>query len=197
MWLCIGFCATRGRQARQQVQALELSLALGGLQLLPLNQHRASLHQLPKGRLQPTCSPPAASSPRHCGPQVCKRWRALLNSRAAVGALWGELVLDFGHELITSVHTPVAWSNRRPGDEEFRAAFAATRLDAHRMLEFVRERKGAIRKLALMHSEGYWAGERGGLGPCFSEGRRAQHNWAKRVASVWRGGWRGVQYGRS
>lgn len=218
--------------------------------------------------------------------QVCQRWRALLRSKAALAVLWEELVLDFGHELITSVHTPVAWSDRRcagargggprqawgpqragaagegtsrlmqsaapvaaspsaavhsairylvrtwharvggqggwgksrwspacqetlcvsfslprPGDEEFRAAFAATRLNAHRILEFVRERRGCIRKLVLMHSEGYWAGGGGALGGAarractglqpalcplggagVSEPRQSQWRWQKKVA---------------
>ncbi len=38
--------------------------------------------------------------------------------------LWREVIIDFGHELITAVHTPIAWSDRRPSDEEFRCASA-------------------------------------------------------------------------
>ncbi|GAB4823973.1 hypothetical protein N2152v2_011019 [Parachlorella kessleri] len=91
--------------------------------------------------------------------QVCKRWRQLLQKDSSQEVLWESLVIDFGHELVTSVHTPVAWTNSRPSDEEFRAAFAATRLDAARMAEFVRLRRRCIRSLCLMHSEGYWAEE--------------------------------------
>lgn len=89
--------------------------------------------------------------------QVSKRWRDLLMSPSAQPFLWKSLIIDFSHELITSVHTPVAWSNQRPDDTEFRTAFSTTRLNAYRMIEFARMRKEYIQKLVLMHSEGYWA----------------------------------------
>ncbi len=44
---------------------------------------------------------------------MCRRWRGLLQKETSQEMLWQELVIDFGHELITSVHTPVAWSDRR------------------------------------------------------------------------------------
>ncbi len=56
------------------------------------------------------------------------------------------------------MHTPIAWSDRRPSDEEFRSSFAATRLSAARMLAFVEERAACCRRLVLMNSEGYWSG---------------------------------------
>lgn len=56
------------------------------------------------------------------------------------------------------MHTPIAWSDRRPSDEEFRSSFAQTRLSAARMLRFVEERAGCVRRLVLMNSEGYWSG---------------------------------------
>jgi hypothetical protein len=33
--------------------------------------------------------------------QVCRYWKTVLEGPAALQALWGELVVDFGHELIT------------------------------------------------------------------------------------------------
>jgi hypothetical protein len=36
-------------------------------------------------------------------------------------------VVDFGHELITSIHTPLRWSSQRPTDDEFQEGFNATR----------------------------------------------------------------------
>ncbi|KAL4425880.1 hypothetical protein ABPG75_009896 [Micractinium tetrahymenae] len=89
--------------------------------------------------------------------QVCRHWKRLLESPAARQALWGELCIDFGHELITGVHVPVAWSDIRPTDEEFAAAFAAVRLQSHRLVEFVRARRGVLRSLTLANSEGYFS----------------------------------------
>ena len=54
--------------------------------------------------------------------QVCRRWKQVLTDPRARGQLWKEVIIDFGHELITAVHTPIAWSDRRPTDEEFRRA---------------------------------------------------------------------------
>jgi hypothetical protein len=66
-------------------------------------------------------------------------------------------VVDFGHELITAVHTPIRWSDRRPSDDDFRDAFAATKLSAARVLAFVRARAPSVRALVLANSEGYWS----------------------------------------
>ena len=36
--------------------------------------------------------------------QVCRRWKQVLTDpRAARGELWREVIIDFGHELITAV----------------------------------------------------------------------------------------------
>ena len=56
--------------------------------------------------------------------QVCKRWQSILKNPGLGSELWREVIIDFGHELITAVHTPIAWSDRRPSDEEFRCALA-------------------------------------------------------------------------
>ena len=66
-------------------------------------------------------------------------------------------MVDFGHELITAVHTPIRWSDRRPSDDDFRDAFAATKLSAARVLAFVRARAPSVRALVLANSEGYWS----------------------------------------
>lgn len=90
--------------------------------------------------------------------QVCRRWKQVLTNPATSNILWREVIIDFGHELITAVHTPIAWSDRRPSDEEFRESFSHTRLSAARMVHFVEERQSSIRRLVLMNSEGYWSG---------------------------------------
>lgn len=68
-------------------------------------------------------------------------------------------VADFGHELITAVHTPIVWSDRRPTDKEFRESFSATKLSAQKILDFMHERQSVIQKVVLTNSEGYWSGE--------------------------------------
>ena len=60
--------------------------------------------------------------------------------------------------LLAGVHVPVAWSDVRPTDEEFREAFASVRLRCHRVVDFVRARRAVLRRLVLTNSEGYWAG---------------------------------------
>jgi hypothetical protein len=89
--------------------------------------------------------------------QVCRRWRGALDSPSAQAGLWPEVVIDFGHELITAVHTPIQWSDVRPSDDDFRAAFTATRLCADRMVRFIAARSSAVRRLVLANSEGYWS----------------------------------------
>ena len=46
------------------------------------------------------CETPCDVAPPCCHVQVCKRWRSLLDSAPGRRALWGELVVDFGHELV-------------------------------------------------------------------------------------------------
>ena len=71
-----------------------------------------------------------------------------------------QVSINFGHELVTSVHTPVEWSDKRPSDEEFRSSFSMTQLSAARLLAFVRARAPHLRCLRLQNSEGYWSGAR-------------------------------------
>lgn len=71
-----------------------------------------------------------------------------------------DCLADFGHELITAVHTPIVWSDRRPTDKEFRDSFGATKLSAQKILDFMHQRQSVIQKVVLTNSEGYWSGER-------------------------------------
>lgn len=71
----------------------------------------------PSLRPAPMLGPRALPARRR---QVCRRWKALLDSPSGRQALWGSLVVDFGHELVTSVHTPIRWSEAQPTDDEFR-----------------------------------------------------------------------------
>lgn len=70
-----------------------------------------------------------------------------------------QVVIDFGQELVTSVHRPVKWSNERPCEEDFKAVFAETRISAQRIMQFVCQRQHIVRRLVLLNSEGYWSGE--------------------------------------
>lgn len=71
--------------------------------------------------------------------------------------LWEEIVVDFGHELITAVHTPIAWSDQRPGEEEFKESFSKAKLDAGRILSFLSKRRPSLKRVVLMNSEGYYS----------------------------------------
>ena len=71
--------------------------------------------------------------------------------------LWEEIVVDFGHELITAVHTPIAWSDQRPGEEEFKESFSKAKLDAGRILSFLGSRQSSLKRVVLMNSEGYYS----------------------------------------
>ena len=48
--------------------------------------------------------------------------------------LWRQLVIDFGHELVTAIHMPLMWSNERPNAEEYTAAFHRVSLSASKVL---------------------------------------------------------------
>ncbi len=112
----------------------------------------------------------APPEPGMCA-QVCRRWKQVLTNPLTSNELWREVIIDFGHELITAVHTPIAWSDRRPSDEEFRESFSHTRLSAARMVHFVEERQASIRRLVLMNSEGYWSGTRTAVADHFTIAR--------------------------
>ena len=71
--------------------------------------------------------------------------------------LWEEIVVDFGHELITAVHTPIAWSDQRPGEDEFKESFSKAKLDAGRILSFLGKRRSSLKRVVLMNSEGYYS----------------------------------------
>lgn len=66
-------------------------------------------------------------------------------------------MVDFGHELITAVHTPIAWSDTRPSDKDFKLSFSKTKLDAAKILRFMLQRRASMRKVVLMSSEGYYS----------------------------------------
>ena len=53
---------------------------------------------------------------------------------------------------------PSCRADSRPSDDEFREIFAATRLDAARILRFIEERQHCVQRLVLMNSEGYYSG---------------------------------------
>ncbi|DBA87081.1 hypothetical protein WJX79_000451 [Trebouxia sp. C0005] len=91
--------------------------------------------------------------------QVCRRWQRLLDCPESRQDLYRDVVIDFGHELITAVHTPIVWSDRRPTDKEFRESFGATKLSAQKILDFMHQRQSVIRKVVLTNSEGYWSDE--------------------------------------
>ena len=82
----------------------------------------------------------------------------MLAQPAAQQQLWEEVVIDFGHELITAVHTPMQWSDKRPSDVEFRNAFAATRLSAVRIIDYIEGRRQYLKRLVFRNSEGYFSG---------------------------------------
>lgn len=81
----------------------------------------------------------------------------MLDTPAARNAIWGEVVVDFGHELITAVHTPIAWSDKRPTDDEFKHSFNRTRLDSERIIDFIADRRSSLSRVVLMSSEGYYS----------------------------------------
>ena len=80
-----------------------------------------------------------------------------MESQKVTDLLWEEMVVDFGHELITAVHTPIAWSDQRPGEEEFKESFSKVKLDAGKMLNFLGKRRSSLKRIVLMNSEGYYS----------------------------------------
>lgn len=93
--------------------------------------------------------------------QVCRRWQALLEEPTSQDLLWKELTINFGLELMTSLHMPIEWSDQRPSVDQFRASFSTTKLSAATLLAFVRRRAGSIRRLNLQNGDGYWCEEQG------------------------------------
>ncbi|KXZ44866.1 hypothetical protein GPECTOR_61g819 [Gonium pectorale] len=89
--------------------------------------------------------------------QVCKRWRRLLSTPLTQQLVWRRLCVDLGHELITSVHTPLRWSSTRPTSAEFAAALAATRLSANKVVRFLDSVSPHVTELAVANSEGFEA----------------------------------------
>lgn len=89
--------------------------------------------------------------------QVCKHWKGIMERQEVCNQLWEEVIVDFGHELITAVHTPIAWSDQRPGEDEFKESFSKARLDSGRILAFLAQRRTSLKHVTLMNSEGYYS----------------------------------------
>ncbi len=47
--------------------------------------------------------------------------------------VWRRVCVDLGHELVTSIHTPLRWSNQRPTTAEYHAALQKTSLSASKV----------------------------------------------------------------
>ena len=70
-----------------------------------------------------------------------------------------QVILNFGHEMMTSMHKPVEWSNKQPTEAEFQIMFGRTRISGRKILGFIRSRATSIRRLVLQNSDGYWSGK--------------------------------------
>ncbi|KAG2492342.1 hypothetical protein HYH03_009291 [Edaphochlamys debaryana] len=87
--------------------------------------------------------------------QVCRKWRRLLDTPMAQALVWRRVTVDLGHELVTSIHTPLRWSNQRPTTAEYHAAFEATSLSASKVVGFLGRVAPHARALTLSNSEGF------------------------------------------
>jgi len=79
----------------------------------------------------------------------------VLERQDTCNLMWPEVVVDFNHELITAVHTPIMWSDERPGHAEFEASFSRIKLDSSRILAFMARRRANLTRIVMMNSEGY------------------------------------------
>ncbi|MEW5297044.1 MAG: hypothetical protein WDW36_000278 [Sanguina aurantia] len=116
-------------------------------------------------------TPPFRTTDTYCEPphpglrsypflgQVSRKWRTLLSTPQAQALLWRSLTVDFGHEVVTAIHTPLKWSNQRPSSAEFETTLAATSLSASKIVTFMQQRCTAITALSLCNSEGCWGEE--------------------------------------
>ena len=59
--------------------------------------------------------------------QVCRHWKDVLETKEALQTLWGELIVDFGHELITG-----GWRGGRRGRRRGRCSGDATQAMSRR-----------------------------------------------------------------
>jgi len=73
-------------------------------------------------------------------------------------ALCRRIVWRVGHVAGSATRRRRRRSDNRPTDDEFRESFAATRLNASRILRFVEERQHCVQRLVLINSEGYYSG---------------------------------------
>ena len=58
--------------------------------------------------------------------QVCRHWKSVLEGPTALQALWGELVVDFGHELITGGGGRCWWGMHQGADLHRRCSTAGS-----------------------------------------------------------------------
>ncbi|GAX82771.1 hypothetical protein CEUSTIGMA_g10197.t1 [Chlamydomonas eustigma] len=91
--------------------------------------------------------------------QVCKKWNRILATDQAKAVLWSQIVIDFGHELVTAIHTPLVWSNERPNAEEYAIAFQRVSLSSAKVIDFISQRQKSLKSLVLTNSEGFWGDE--------------------------------------
>ncbi|GIM15720.1 hypothetical protein Vretimale_18439 [Volvox reticuliferus] len=92
--------------------------------------------------------------------QVCRKWKRLLATTMAKQLIWRRLCIDLGHELVTSIHAPLRWSNQRPSNEEYKLAMRKTRVSAIKVLRFLGDVAPHVRTLSLANT-GEYDGEDG------------------------------------
>lgn len=88
---------------------------------------------------------------------VCTQWRALLRTPQAIEQLCDSLVIDFGHEVITSIHTPLARSSNPPTSQEWVDAFMELKLSAQKICDyyFSAQRAAGATSLAIHNGDGF------------------------------------------
>ncbi|GLC61484.1 hypothetical protein PLESTB_001761600 [Pleodorina starrii] len=89
--------------------------------------------------------------------QVCRKWKRLLGTPMAQHLIWRRVCIDLGHELITSIHTPLRWSNQRPTTAEYNQAFQTKTISAGKVLHFLGGVAPHVTSLAIANSEGFEA----------------------------------------
>ena len=74
------------------------------------------------------------------------------NSAKSLGLLFLSLLTPthvlslrvFGHEIVTSIHTPLLWSNQRPRPDEYEASFQRTSISTGKVVQFIMEQAAFV-----------------------------------------------------
>ncbi|KAJ9522316.1 hypothetical protein QJQ45_008210 [Haematococcus lacustris] len=69
--------------------------------------------------------------------------------------VWQQLTVDWGHELVTAIHMPLAFASSPPSIQHFAHSLSSTKVSASKVLDFIMARRAIISHLTISNVEAF------------------------------------------